>query len=79
MVTSRLPDDILYHQLASDEECMRDSGLKTLKPVGDCLGPATIAAAVYQGHRFARELGAEVSEVPFRRELTELTPDFELP
>ena len=79
MVTSRLPNDVLYHQLASDEDRMRDSGLKTLKPVGDCFGPATIAAAVYQGHRFARELGEEPAGIPFRRELTELTPDFELP
>ena len=79
MVTSRLPDDVLYHQLAGDGECMWDSGLKTLKPVGDCLGPATIAAAVYEGHRFARELGEEQAEIPFRRELTELTTDFKLP
>jgi dimethylamine/trimethylamine dehydrogenase len=79
MVTSRLPDDILYHELANNNEGLRDSGLKTLKQIGDCYGPATIAAAVYAGHRFARELGEEVSEIPFRRELTELAPDFELP
>ena len=79
MVTSRLPDDILYHELANNDERLRDAGLKTLKPIGDCYGPATIAAAVYAGHRFARELGEEVNGIPFRRELTELAPDFELP
>ena len=79
MVTSRIPDDSLYHQLANNDEGLRAAGLVTLKPVGDCYGPATIAAAVYEGHRFARELGEEKKEIPFRRELTELSPDFQLP
>ena len=49
--------------------------------IGDCLAPGTIAAAVYSGHRYARELG-EVSPddaVPYERELVELTPDFAMP
>ncbi len=79
MVSSRLPDDTLYHKLANDEERIRNSGIKTLKPVGDCYGPATIAAAVYEGHRFARELGEEQAAIPFQRELTELAADFQLP
>ena len=38
--------------------------------IGDCLAPGTIAAAVYAGHRYARELGEPEAEgVPFRREL----------
>ncbi len=51
----------------------------TLKQIGDCHGPATIAAAVYEGHRFARELGEEVSDIPYRREITELADAFKLP
>jgi len=49
---------------------------KTLLRIGDCLAPGTIAAAVYGGHRYARELGAPVPEgVPFRRELPALARD----
>ena len=31
----------------------------TLHKIGDCNAPAIIAAAVYAGHRYARELGAD--------------------
>jgi len=57
MVTSRLPEDAVYQELAADTQRLSDSGIVTLKQIGDCHGPATIAAAVYEGHRFARELG----------------------
>ena len=79
MVTSRLPDDSLYQELAATPDRLRAAGIETFKPIGDCHGPATIAAAVYEGHRFARELGEPVDEIPFRREITELAPGFELP
>ena len=79
MVGSRLPQDQVYQQLLQDEELLRESGIKTLKVIGDCHGPATIAAAVYEGHRFARELGETVADIPFARELTELATSFELP
>jgi dimethylamine/trimethylamine dehydrogenase len=79
MVVSRLPDDALYQELVAQPDRLREAGIETLKRIGDCHGPATIAAAVYEGHRFARELGEDVSEIPFRRELTELTSAFELP
>jgi dimethylamine/trimethylamine dehydrogenase len=79
MVTSRLPEDSLFRELDTDADRLHQAGIKTLKPIGDCLGPATIAAAVYEGHRFARELGEEVEEIPYRREITELTTEFKLP
>ena len=42
--------------------------------IGDVLSPSTIAAAVYSGHLFARELGESiVGNVPFRRELINLS------
>ena len=45
--------------------------------IGDALAPATIAAAVYSGHRYARELDEVIDPdaVPFERELTELAPE----
>jgi dimethylamine/trimethylamine dehydrogenase len=79
MVVSRLPDDALYQELVADPDRLRDAGIDAVKRIGDCHGPATIAAAVYEGHRFARELGEDVAEIPFRRELTELAPAFDLP
>jgi dimethylamine/trimethylamine dehydrogenase len=73
-VTMRLPIDTLFHEgVALFAE--RDSA-PSLSRIGDCFGPGTIAAAVYAGHRYARELGEEVSDdVPFRRELPALATD----
>ena len=77
MITSRLPSDDLYWELADSPDAMEASGIKTVKRIGDCYGPSTIAAAVYEGHRYARELGeAPVNELGFRRELTELSVDW---
>jgi dimethylamine/trimethylamine dehydrogenase len=60
MVTSRSPDDTLYHALL---------GRVPVDRIGDCAAPATIARAVYAGHRLAREIDAETpADVPFRRE-----------
>ncbi|MEM7562871.1 MAG: FAD-dependent oxidoreductase [Pseudomonadota bacterium] len=76
MVTARIPDDAIYQQLSADENVLKESGIQSLARIGDCHGPATIAAAVYEGHRFARELGEQSNDIPFRRELTELSNDF---
>lgn len=60
MVTSRVPNDALYHALA---------GRIAIDRIGDCLAPGTIATSVYSGHQFAREIdAAEPVEVRFRRE-----------
>jgi dimethylamine/trimethylamine dehydrogenase len=79
MVVSRLPEDSLYQELAAGSGRLREAGIETLKRIGDCHGPSTIAAAVYEGHRFARELGEDTPEIWFRREVTELEQAFELP
>jgi dimethylamine/trimethylamine dehydrogenase len=77
MLTSRLPIDELYWQLNERQSEWHDFGLETVTRIGDCYGPATIAAAVYEGHRFARELDeTPLNELGFRRELTELSADF---
>ncbi len=74
-VTMRDPVDDLFHQV----QALVDGGAaapKTLTRIGDCLAPATIAHAVYAGHRYARELGQPpAGPVAFRRELTALSPD----
>ncbi|MEM7170309.1 MAG: FAD-dependent oxidoreductase [Pseudomonadota bacterium] len=79
MVTSRRPDDGIYYDLAADADSLREAGIQTLRRIGDCHGPATIAAAVYEGHRFARELGEDPADISFKRELTELAPGFQVP
>jgi len=64
MVTMRLPDDGLSQSLW---------GIENVTRIGDALAPATIAHAVYAGHRYARELDEPKSDaVPFRRELASL-------
>lgn len=79
MVTSRIPTDGLYQELATNPEGMKKAGIESLSRIGDCHGPGIIAAAVYEGHRFARELGEDISDIPFKRELTELADEFQLP
>jgi dimethylamine/trimethylamine dehydrogenase len=79
MTVSRLPNDALYQELTASPDLLREAGINTLKRIGDCHGPSTIAAAVYEGHRFARELGEDTPEICFRREITELEQTFELP
>ena len=70
MVTARLPEDGLFHELQSALAAASDPGIRSLRRVGDCFAPGIIATAVYEGHRYARELGAETDpcDVPFRRE-----------
>ena len=70
MVTSRLPDDSLYHALVSEPNGCSQAGIISVDSIGDCVAPGTIAAAVYSGHRYAREFDAcRPAGVPFKREL----------
>jgi dimethylamine/trimethylamine dehydrogenase len=66
MVTSRNIDDALYQDLQEFED-----RFKTLRAIGDCYAPATVAAAVYAGHSAARQLQSDKDiYVPlFRREI----------
>jgi len=67
-VTMRLPNDALYNALMNAPDKLKTAGIKSVRRIGDCYGPATIAAAVYEGHRYARELDTEVDPdgVPFK-------------
>ncbi len=79
MVTSRRPDDALYHELAGDPGALAAAGISSVSRIGDCLGPSTIAAAVYSGHLHAREVDqAPSAGVPFRREVPRVSPDWPL-
>ena len=68
-VTARLPEDDLWRALDGRGE-LEQAGIKSLRRIGDCYAPGLIAAAVYQGHRYVRELEnpRDPDGVPFRRE-----------
>jgi len=68
-VTARIPNDELYQQLTVDPEALTDRGIKSVVRIGDSRAPGIIAAAVYAGHRLAREMdSSESKDIPFRRE-----------
>jgi len=76
-VTARLPRDGVYRGLLERRADWADAGLKTVQAVGDCLAPGTIAAAVWEGRRYAEELEEPDDRgdtIPFLREVTELSP-----
>ena len=66
MVTARLPNDGLYHELLELKETGASGAPQTVQRIGDCDAPAIIAAAVYAGHRYARELEETELQPPHR-------------
>jgi dimethylamine/trimethylamine dehydrogenase len=70
MVTLRAPVNDLYFALAGQQQEHLDDLPFGILRIGDCMAPATIAAAVYDGHRAARELDnlPDPDTVPFKRE-----------
>ena len=70
LVTSRQPKSKVYFDLVGDNEEHLENLPFSVTRIGDCLAPSTIAAAVYDGHRFARQLDEmiDVDDVPFQRE-----------
>jgi dimethylamine/trimethylamine dehydrogenase len=70
LVTARLPEDGLAAQLGG-----RDG--PTVRAIGDAWSPGTIAAAVWDGRRYAEELDEPLSSgdaPPFLREVVALAP-----
>jgi dimethylamine/trimethylamine dehydrogenase len=72
-VTSRLPNDELAQALDRRSTELAGARIVSVTSIGDCLAPSTIAAAVYAGHRYAREFDRPASdEAAFQRELTDI-------
>jgi len=67
-VTMRLSNHTLFTELVSKPDMQKTAGTKSVRRIGDSYGPATIAAAVYEGHRYARELDTKIDSdgVPFK-------------
>jgi dimethylamine/trimethylamine dehydrogenase len=71
-ITSRLPNDELYEALSIQPDALSAAGIVSVNAIGDCLAPGTIAAAVYAGHRYAREFDLPANDqVGFHREMPE--------
>ncbi len=74
-VTARVPSDNLLRDLQARQQEWADQGLQSVRAVGDALAPGTIAAAVWEGRRYAEELESPTDgsdSTPYRRELTSL-------
>jgi dimethylamine/trimethylamine dehydrogenase len=68
LVTARLPSDSIVTDLLG-----RDGGAQ-VKAVGDAWSPGTIAAAVWDGRRYAEELDEPDEEPTVRREVVARAP-----
>ena len=60
-ITMREPDDALFYEVQHLLDGESDYRPSSLRRIGDCEAPSIIAAAVYSGHRYARELDANVN------------------
>ena len=74
LVTARLPREELLDDLVARKAEWADVGLSTVEGVGDARSPGTIAAAVWDGRRYAEEIDADDpgDDVPFLREIVRL-------
>jgi len=75
LVTTRTPVDSLYREIAGKLESEPPESVPTLHKIGDCDAPAIIAAAVYAGHRYARELGTDMEHSDVVRQDKLFDPD----
>jgi dimethylamine/trimethylamine dehydrogenase len=68
VVGVRSGNDDLYQDLKSDAERIENAGISSVRSIGDCRAPGTIAHAVYSGHECARTIDAGDSVQPFKWE-----------
>jgi dimethylamine/trimethylamine dehydrogenase len=71
LVTQRLSDDAVYHELkTAGPEALAADGIEGVYRIGDCVAPRIMAEAIFDGHRLGREIDSEHPELPlpYRRE-----------
>ena len=56
-IGARIANDELWLELQQQRESFAQHGGISMQRIGDCRAPGIVAAAVYAGHRAARELG----------------------
>jgi dimethylamine/trimethylamine dehydrogenase len=78
LITARVPNDSLYQQLLARSDDWSDAGVRSVRTAGDADAPSTIAAAVYSGHKLARQFDLAVDDpaLAIRREVTGLSADY---
>lgn len=69
LVTEREAEDGLVVQLSESPAALAAAGIESVRAIGDCFAPGTIAAAVYSGHLAAREMDGG-SPPPLREKLS---------
>jgi dimethylamine/trimethylamine dehydrogenase len=74
VVGVRTGNDGLFQELSSDPDRIAGAGISSLRSIGDCRAPGTIAHAVYSGHECARTIDAGDSIQPFAWERPMLSP-----
>jgi dimethylamine/trimethylamine dehydrogenase len=62
LVTARNPVDGLYRELTEKIGSEGSGSPPSVDKIGDCDAPAIIAAAVYAGHRYAREMDVDTQQ-----------------
>lgn len=72
LVTSRLPNEDLHLDLLDRRTRWEDAGLVSVRTVGDAFSPGSIAAAVWDGRRFAEELDRTGEAAVFPRNIAAL-------
>jgi dimethylamine/trimethylamine dehydrogenase len=73
LVTARDPRDGLAAELLEASERWAQAGIASVRAVGDAWAPATIAAAVWEGRRYAEQL--DETDLPLRREVIRLADE----
>ena len=69
LVTERKQNDELFGDITENKEYLTKFGIETIRSIGDCFAPGTIASAVYSGHLAAREFKTKIRrERSFLRE-----------
>lgn len=71
LVTSRVPNDEIYHILKKDRSRLEQAGIEALYRIGDCYAPRLyVADAIFDGHRLGREIDTEnpAEALPYKRE-----------
>lgn len=71
LVTDRIPNDSLFHEL---KPALAERRLDSLRVIGDAEAPNIIAQAVFSGHLAAREFGETIDPdmTPFRTERVDI-------
>ena len=72
VVGVRTPNDPLFQELNSDADRVSNAGIDSLRSIGDCRAPGTMAHAVYSGHECARTIDSGDSIPPFELERPKL-------